>query len=182
MTDVLVLSGSLRAGAVTTQIASVALAPDVPGVATALAGDLDAVPLFNADLDTVRPPAPVAALRRRVAAADALLLVSPSNNGSVSAVLKNAVDWLSRPRGFAALQGKPAALLVTGYSVGSVEAHLDHVLAVAGARVVRSAGRALSLRLLDGKRPADAPAVREAVRAALVALHDEAGRRAGRSA
>jgi chromate reductase len=98
----------------------------MPGVTATLAGGRDSLPLFNANLDTWQPPEPVANLRREVAAADAVLLVSPANNASVSAVLKNAVDWLSRPRETAAIQRKPAALLVTGYSVDGVEEHLHH--------------------------------------------------------
>jgi len=169
-TTVLILSGSLRAAAMTTQIASVAMMAAPAGVATTLAEDLNALPFYNQDLDTDDPPAAVAALRRRVVGADAVLFISPANNGSVSAVLKNAIDWLSRPRNAAALQDKPVALLVTGHSTDTVEAHLDHILTRAGATVVPSADRALSLRSFDGKQPANVPAVIEAVTSALTAL------------
>lgn len=168
--DVLVLPGSLRATAVTTRIATVATTAAVPGVTAVLADGLDVIPLYNHDLDTGTPPEPVAALRRRAAAADALLVVSPAHNGSVSAALKNALDWLSRPRGIAPLQGKPVALLVAGYAVTSAEAHLDHILAMAGAQVVASRGRAVSLKQLDGREPGEAPAVQHAVISALSAL------------
>ncbi|MFC0431006.1 NADPH-dependent FMN reductase [Kutzneria buriramensis] len=171
MTEILVLSGSLRAESVTTRVASVALAADLPGVTATLAEGLDALPLFNDDLDTWHPPESVAHLRREVAAADAVLFLSPANNGSISAALKNAIDWLSRPRATAPIQGKAAALLVTGYSVDGVVDHLDHVLAAAGARVVRSPGRGLSLKMFGGRGPSDVPAVREAVAEALAALH-----------
>ena len=117
-----------------------------------------------------QPPKSVASLRREVTEADAVLLVSPANNGSISAALKNAIDWLSRPRGTAAIQGKPAALLVTGYTVDGVEEHLDRILEVAGAIVVRSKGRGLSLRLFGGRSSADVPAAHDAVAAALAAL------------
>lgn len=170
--NVLVLPGSLRASAVTTGIAATALAATGLGITARLADDLGALPLFNEDLDTERPPAPVAALRERVTEADALLVVSPSNNGSMSAALKNAIDWLSRPRDRAPLWGKPVAFLVAAYRADSVESHVDHVLAAAGARVVRSTGQALALRLLGGRKPADVPEVHDAVNAALIALRD----------
>ena len=76
------------------------------------------MPLYNEDIDTPVPPRAVGALRQQVAASDAVLLISPSHNGSMAAALKNAIDWLSRPRGMAPLLGKPAAVLVAGYHIG----------------------------------------------------------------
>ena len=169
-TSVLVLSGSLRADAVTTRIALVAQSADIDGITAERAKDLDALPFYNEDLDIVDAPPGVVALRQQVEQADGILFVSPANNGSISAVLKNAIDWLSRPRDAAALQDKPAALLVAGYSVDSVESHLEHVLRRAGARVIPSPGRALSLKSFRGRQPADVPAVVDAVVAALAAV------------
>ncbi|MFI9387090.1 NADPH-dependent FMN reductase [Kutzneria sp. NPDC052558] len=169
-TNVLVLSGSLRADAVTTQVASLALTAGLPDVTATLAEDLGSLPLFNADLDTWQPPESVARLRREVADADAVLLLSPANNGSISAALKNAIDWLSRPRESPAIQGKPAALIVTGFRVDGVVEHLHLVLEAAGAHVVGSAGRGLSLKQFGGRHPAEVPAAHEAVAAALAAL------------
>jgi chromate reductase, NAD(P)H dehydrogenase (quinone) len=111
----------------------------------------------------------VGALRQQVAAADAVLFISPCHNGSMSAALKNAIDWLSRPRGTAPLLGKPAAVLVAGYQVGGAEAHLDHVLEKAGARVV-TAARVVSIRSLAGRVPGKVPAVHDAVARAVGAL------------
>ena len=170
--NVLILSGSLRTAALTTQIAVVALTTAPAGVATTLAKDLNALPFYNQDLDTADPPAAVDALRRLVVGADAVLFVSPANNGSVSAVLKNVIDWLSRPRAAPALRDKPVALLVTGHSTGTVEAHLQHILTRAGATVVPSADRALSISSFGGKNPADVPTVVAAVNNAFTALSD----------
>jgi chromate reductase len=169
-TRVLVVPGSLRDAAVTTQSASLALAGSAAGITVTLAGGLGLVPLYNQDIDTDVPPRAVETLRWQVADADAVLFISPSHNGSMSAALKNAIDWLSRPRGTAPLLGKPAALLVAGYHVGEAESHLDHVLEKAGARVIAAAGRVVSLRSPGGTPPGEAPAVRDAVASALGAL------------
>ena len=144
-----------------------ALAAAPAGVATTLAGDLNTLPFYNQDLDTDDPPDAVARLRKLVVETDAALFVSPANNGSVSAVLKNAVDWLSRPRDTAALLDKPVALLVTGHATETVEAHLEHILNRAGAKVVPSADRALSISSFGGRPPAAVPTVVSAVTSAL---------------
>jgi chromate reductase len=77
---------------------------------------LDDVPMFNADLDTMSPPEGVARLRRAVQAADGLLLVTPEYNHGVPGVMKNAIDWLSQPLRSCVLDGKPTALM--GASTG----------------------------------------------------------------
>jgi hypothetical protein len=90
---------------VTSQIVSLALDDTTAEVTVTLASGLGLMPLYNEDIDTPVPPGAVGALRPQVAAADAVLLISPSHNGSMSAALKNAIDWLSRPRGMAPLLG-----------------------------------------------------------------------------
>ena len=164
----MVVPGSLRYAALTTQVAAVAVA--AAGVTVTLAGGLGLVPLYNEDIDTDAPPRAAGLLREQVAAADAVLFISPSHNGSMSAALKNAIDWLSRPRGAAPLLGKPAAFLVVGYHVGEAESHLGHVLEKAGARVITSPGRVVSARTLGGRPAGDVPAVQDAVAGALAAL------------
>jgi chromate reductase len=77
--------------------------------------DLDGIPGFNEDLEK-SPPAQVVELKRRVRAADAILFVTPEYNYSVPGVLKNAIDWASRPYGDSAWSGKTAAIM--GASVG----------------------------------------------------------------
>lgn len=100
---------------------------------------LKSIPPYDEDDDTETPPASVAELRRAVAEADGLLFATPEYNSSIPGVLKNAIDWVSRPRAETPFQGKPAA--VVGASTGSfgavwAQAELRKVLASTGARVV----------------------------------------------
>ncbi|MFJ9374598.1 NADPH-dependent FMN reductase [Streptomyces sp. NPDC101455] len=166
----LVLSGSLRAGAVTTQVAHAAVAQDHPGHEVVLAAALDQLPLFNEDLDTEPAPPGVAALRAQVSSAGSLLVLSPVNNGSISAALKNALDWLSRPRDDSPLAGKPATGLVIGYHSHGAEAHLETILRATGARTTPAPTPVLSPRTLNANQAAHDPKVTTAVPQALAAL------------
>jgi chromate reductase len=77
--------------------------------------ELDGIPGFNQD-DEQNPPEKVVELKRRVLAADAILFVTPEYNYSIPGVLKNAIDWASRPYGESVWNGKPAAIM--GASIG----------------------------------------------------------------
>lgn len=77
--------------------------------------ELDGIPCFNQD-DEQEPPARVIELKARVRAADAILFVTPEYNYSIPGVLKNAIDWASRPYGDNAWSGKPVAVM--GASIG----------------------------------------------------------------
>jgi chromate reductase len=77
--------------------------------------DLEGIPPFNQD-DEAHPPERVVLFKQRIRAADAILLVTPEYNYSVPGVLKNAIDWASRPYGDNAWEGKPVALM--GASIG----------------------------------------------------------------
>jgi chromate reductase len=79
--------------------------------------ELDGIPGFNED-DEKNPPARVVELKKQIRAADALLIVTPEYNYSIPGVLKNAIDWASRPYGDSAWSGKPAAIM--GASVGTI--------------------------------------------------------------
>ena len=79
--------------------------------------ELDGIPGFNQD-DEQNPPAKVVELKRRIREADAILFVTPEYNYSVPGVLKNAIDWASRPYGDSAWNGKPAAIM--GASIGTI--------------------------------------------------------------
>jgi chromate reductase, NAD(P)H dehydrogenase (quinone) len=78
--------------------------------------ELDDIPLFNQDLENSLPSA-VADLKEKVRSAHAILFVTPEYNYSVPGVLKNAVDWASRPFGDNAWDGKPVAIM--GASIGT---------------------------------------------------------------
>ena len=78
---------------------------------------LGELPFYNEDLDTDDVGDPVKELRRHAERADAVLVVTPEYNASIPGVLKNAIDWLSRPYGKGALNGKPLAVI--GASLGS---------------------------------------------------------------
>ena len=69
------------------------------------------IPLYNQDVEDQNPPAAVTTLREAVRSADALLIATPEYNHGVPGVLKNTIDWLSRPPRGSALNGKPVALM-----------------------------------------------------------------------
>jgi chromate reductase len=89
----------------------------VPEGATIDIFELHGIPGFNQD-EEQNPPAKVAELKKRIREADAILFVTPEYNYSVSGVLKNAIDWASRPYGDSAWDGKPAAIM--GASIGMI--------------------------------------------------------------
>ena len=138
--NVLVLVGSLRAGSTNRQLADAAIAHLPSGVEGTVFARLAEIPHYSEDLDHDDDLPEVARdLREAVADADALLLVTPEYNGSMSSAVKNAVDWASRPRGAAAIAGKPAAVIAaTGAPRAAQWAREDgvKVLKVAGADVI----------------------------------------------
>ena len=109
------------------------------GVEIEIWDGLKAIPPYDADDDVEPAPKPVAELRQAIAAADGLLIATPEYNSSIPGVLKNALDWASRPRASTPLQNKPAAVIgATTGRFGAVwaQAETRKVLASAGARVV----------------------------------------------
>jgi chromate reductase len=112
---ILGISGSLRQQSFNAAVlrAAAGLAPAGVVIETF---ELGGIPLFNQD-DESNPPAAVVHLKRRVRDADGILFVTPEYNYSVPGVLKNAIDWGSRPYGDNAWDGKPAAIM--GASVGA---------------------------------------------------------------
>ncbi|MEJ5292832.1 MAG: NADPH-dependent FMN reductase [Candidatus Methanosuratincola sp.] len=113
---VLAIVGSLRAGSYNRALALNAkeLAPE--GVEVEVAG-LEGIPPFNQDLER-QPPETVRALKDKIRSADALLICTPEYNYSVPGVLKNAIDWASRPFEDSPFDGKPVA--IAGASTGSM--------------------------------------------------------------
>lgn len=106
---ILGIPGSLRKGSYNKALLGLAveLAPQGAKIETF---ELDGIPPFNQDLE-LSPPEPVRQLKAKVRAADALLIVSPEYNYSIPGVLKNAIDWGSRPHGDNCFEGKPVAVM-----------------------------------------------------------------------
>jgi chromate reductase, NAD(P)H dehydrogenase (quinone) len=138
---------------------------------------LKAIPPYDEDDDVGAGPRPVAALRQAIAGADAVLFVTPEYNSSIPGVLKNAVDWASRPRAASPLRNKPVAVI--GASTGMfgavwAQAELRKVLGATGARVTEvelAVGHAQE-HLDDAGRPID-PGQAEALRDSVLILLGE---------
>ena len=179
---ILALVGSLRAASINRQIAELAVAVAPEGVTVTVFEGLGELPFYNDEIDDVMTPevgsapAGVAALRAAAAEADAALVVTPEYNGSYPAVIKNAIDWLSRPFGNGALKGKPLAVIGGSFGqYGGVWAHDDtrKSFGIAGARVVESIKLSVPFKTLDGQAPADHAEVSANVRDAVGKLVSE---------
>ena len=96
MTTVLGISGSLRRGSYNSALLRAA-ARLMPSDATLEIASIRGVPLFDGDVEAQGIPPAVAQLKEAVVKADGVLLVTPEYNNSIPGVLKNAIDWLSRP-------------------------------------------------------------------------------------
>ena len=137
--NVLVICGSLRKGSYNAMVANTLpeLAP--AGMKITRSPTL-VMPLYNADVQTGDGfPAPATALSEAIRAADGVIFVTPEYNYSIPGVLKNALDWVSRPVASTPLMGKPAAVI--GASTGLfgavwAQAETRKVLSTIGARVV----------------------------------------------
>ncbi len=107
--SILGICGSLRRGSYNMAALRTAIELRPPGVTVTVA-DIAQIPLYNEDVRAQGFPPPVETLRAQIKAADALLFACPEYNYSMSGVLKNAIDWASRPpdQPFA---GKPAAII-----------------------------------------------------------------------
>jgi len=105
------IAGSLRAGSRTRALLRAAAHDLPPDIRLAIWDGLARVPPYSEDLEAGPAPAGVTALRALIAGAGAVLIVTPEYNGSIPGQLKNALDWASRPRGGAVLEGKPAAAM-----------------------------------------------------------------------
>lgn len=128
---ILGISGSLRSGSYNTRLLAVA-STMVEHAASLEIFDLASVPMYNSDLDGEHKPAAVDALLGAIAGADGILFATPEFNYSVPGVLKNAIDWASRPAFKSVLRGKPTAILSASPStLGGVRAqvHLRDILA-----------------------------------------------------
>jgi chromate reductase, NAD(P)H dehydrogenase (quinone) len=111
---ILGFAGSLRKQSYNRSILSAALEV-VPDDAVLEIFDLEGIPPFSQDLEK-QPPDKVKAFKAKIRAADAILIATPEYNYSIPGVLKNAIDWASRPYGDNAFDGKPVAVM--GASIG----------------------------------------------------------------
>jgi chromate reductase, NAD(P)H dehydrogenase (quinone) len=174
---VLGICGSLRALSFNRALlrAAAELAPD--DLVITAADDLGALPAYNPDLEAAGRPPAVVAFREAIAAADALLIVSPEYNYSIPGPLKNAIDWASRPAADSPLRQKSAAIMGASTGLGGtvrMQMALRQVFLFCQVNVlglpevqVRSAAEKFDgdLRLTDEK-------TRDIVRRQLVALRD----------
>ena len=172
ITRVAVLLGSLRADSLNRRLVEVLRAQAPAGVALDLVEGLDALPFYEEVLDATATPQAAIALREQVAGADAVLAVTPEYNGTMPAVLNNAIDWLSRPYGVGAITGKPFGVIgATPTPYGGKWAHEDTVRSagVAGAVAVDGAIVSQSALEVDVLTDAEVLARFQAVIDALVA-------------
>lgn len=137
---VLGITGSLRRGSYNHALLREAAERLPAGVELVEFERLAEIPAYDADLEEVTPAA-VAELREAMREADAVLVATPEYNHSIPGVLKNALDWASRPAGKSALTGTPAAVI--GASTGMfgavwAQAETRKVLGALGGRVIEA--------------------------------------------
>lgn len=171
-TRVAVLVGSLRADSLNRKLAEILRDEAPAGVTLDIVEGLDQVPFYNEDIDGPSAPAAAVALRERVASADRVLAVTPEYNGTMPAVLNNAIDWISRPYGAGAIVGKPFGVIgATPTPYGGKWAHGDTARSagIAGAVVVEDVTVSQPAVEVD---PLTDPEVRAKLLAALGTLVD----------
>lgn len=139
MPRILGISGSLRTGSHNTSLLQAAAKLLPPGVQLVLYEGLRELPPYDADRDVEPADLAVAHLREAIASADGVLIATPEYNGSIPGVLKNALDWASRPFPDNVLRGRPVAVI--GASTGLfgamwAQAETRKALGVIGADVI----------------------------------------------
>jgi chromate reductase len=107
---ILGIAGSLRRASFNRGLLRAAIEVAPAGI-TVTTHDLHDLPMFDADVEADGDPASVVALKRAIASADALLIATPEYNHCIPGVLKNAIDWASRPFRTSVLGGKPVAIM-----------------------------------------------------------------------
>ena len=138
---VLGISGSLRRDSLNSALLRAAAERLPAGVEFVEFEQLREIPPYDEDLEAGGTPAAVRELREAMREADAVLIATPEYNHSIPGVLKNALDWASRPAGHSALSGTPAAAI--GASTGMfgavwAQAETRKVLGALGARVIEA--------------------------------------------
>lgn len=112
-TEIAAIAGSVRSASWAKALLRATANQLSPGIDLTIWHDLEQVPPFNEDRESEPVSAAVAGLREVVARTDALLIVTPEYNGSFPGILKNALDWASRPYGTSVLQQTPIAVVGT---------------------------------------------------------------------
>ncbi len=138
---VLGISGSLRRDSHNSALLRAAAERLPAGAELVVYDRLAKIPPYDEDVEPAGVPEPVLDLRAAVRDADAVLIATPEYNHSIPGVLKNALDWVSRPAGQSALNGTPAATI--GASTGMfgavwAQAELRKVLGALGGRVIEA--------------------------------------------
>ncbi|QOV40453.1 NAD(P)H-dependent oxidoreductase [Streptomyces ferrugineus] len=178
---ILALVGSLRAGSHNRQLAEAAVKLAPEGAEVVLFEGLADIPFYNEDVDVEGGvPAAAATLREAAAGADALLLFTPEYNGTIPAVLKNAIDWLSRPYGAGAISGKPVAVVGTAFGqYGGVWAQDEarKSVGVAGGKVLEDIKLSIpgSVTRFAETHPADDAEVAAQLTEVIARVHGHAG-------
>ncbi|MFE5187968.1 NADPH-dependent FMN reductase [Streptomyces sp. NPDC056628] len=178
---ILALVGSLRAGSHNRQLAEAAVKLAPEGAEVVLFEGLADIPFYNEDIDVEGSvPATAAKLREAAQAADGFLLFSPEYNGTIPAVLKNAIDWLSRPYGAGAFDGKPVAVVGTAFGqYGGVWAQDEarKAVGIAGGKVLEDAKLSIpgSVTRFAETHPADDAEVAAQLAEVIAQIHGHAG-------
>jgi chromate reductase len=152
----LAISGSLRKASTNTAILK-SLAETIADRAVLEISPLHDIPLYNQDIDVEPWPEAVTAFRDAIAAADGVVISSPEYNYGMSGVLKNALDWASRPYGKSRLTGKPVLTITASpASTGGVRAQIqlnETLTAIAALVVLRpqSVIGSVFQKMTDGK-------------------------------
>src|SRR3546814_5827737 len=110
-TRVAALVGSLRSNSLNRRIAETLRDNAPEGVSLEIVEGLGDLPFYNEDIDTDAAPEAASLVRNSVAEADRVLVVTPEYNGTMTAVVNNALDWPSPPYGAGAVVGKPFAVM-----------------------------------------------------------------------
>jgi chromate reductase, NAD(P)H dehydrogenase (quinone) len=122
---ILGIPGSLRTGSYNRALlrAAIELAPE--GMEVEIFEGLGEIPSYNQDVEAKGEPQPVSQLKEAMASADGLLIATPEYNYSIPGVLKNALDWASRPPKGSPLSGKPVGLMgASGGGSGTMRSQL----------------------------------------------------------
>ncbi len=122
---VLGISGSIRKNSYNTLVLNTAQKLSPENMEVMVFGRLGEIPIFNQDYEN-NPPEVVVDFKNQIKSADAILISTPEYNYSIPGVLKNAIDWASRPYGDSAWEGKPAAIMsASSGMMGGVRAQLN---------------------------------------------------------